>query len=117
MELAVCIPILVPIVFAAIEAAGMIFAQQALQTTAYETARIAVKPGSTDAEAIKWGEQVIQLRKVQGTSISISPSVDGLAPGIDVTVTVTADIAANRLLPTWFFDADDLSASCTMQRE
>ncbi len=95
----------------------MIFVQQALQTTAYETARVAVKPGSSNAEAVNWGDQLVQLRKVQGANISINPAVDGLEPGTDVTVTVTADIEANRMLPTWFFNASDLTASCTMKRE
>lgn len=95
----------------------MIFVQQALQTTAYETARVAVNRGSTDAEAIRWGDQVIEMRRVQAASISISPSVNDLEPGTDVTVTVTADVDANRMLPAWFFNSRDLSASCTMQRE
>jgi hypothetical protein len=115
MEIAVCIPILVPIVFASIEAASMIFVQQALQTTAYETARVAVSPGATDADAVSWGTQMIELRNVKGASISIHPPAG--SPGSDVTVTVTASTDANRLLPTWFFNAGDLSASCTMKRE
>ncbi len=95
----------------------MIFVQQALQTTAYETARAAVKTDSTNAEATSWGTQMLQLRNVKAGSLSIRPRVNDLPPGTMVTVTVTADTDANRLLPAWFFNTGDMTASCTMQRE
>jgi hypothetical protein len=43
--------------------------------------------------------------------------VNGLPEGSQITVTVTAPIGTNRIMPEWFFGAGDLSAQCTVLRE
>jgi hypothetical protein len=122
VELAVCLPVIVPLVFASIEAANMVFLQEALQTTAYETARLAVKIGSSKDEALSWGGQMLTLHNVQGGSITIQPldelgGLGGVLPGTMLTITATAPISSNRLLSGWFFSSGNLSATCVMQRE
>lgn len=118
VECAMCLPMLVAIVFGAIEACSLIFVQQSLQTTAYETARLAASPQVDNATAQAAGAQLIAQRKIQGGSVTVSESnVAGYATLKYVTATATAPVASNRLLPGWFFTQSNLTAQCTMLSE
>jgi len=118
VEFAVCLPILVSIVFGSIEGCSMIFLQQSLQTAAYEAARTAVRPVSSTAEAVNRGQFLLHERNVKSGNVSVEPSDVSTTPaGSQVTVTATAPSDANRILPCWFFSKEQLSASCTMLKE
>lgn len=106
------------VVFASIEACSLIFLQQSLQTTAYETVRFAVAPRSTGAAAIARGEGVLADRRVNGATIELDPlNVDALDAGLPVEVTVTAPLGANRLFPAFFYGDQQLQATAVMMRE
>lgn len=118
VELAVCIPVISLIVFASIEACSMIFLQQAIQATAYETARFAVAPRSTSASAITRGQTVLDDRRVRGGTIELDPSdMSTTDAGEEVEVTVTVPLDLNRIMPTFFYGSQTLRAQVTMLRE
>jgi Flp pilus assembly protein TadG len=118
VECAVCLPLLVTIVFGAIEACSMIFVQQSLQTVAYETARRAASPLVDNATAEAYGNQLLTQRKVNSGSVTVAgETVAGYSQLELVTVTASAPIAANRMLPNWFLGASNLTARCTMLNE
>jgi Flp pilus assembly protein TadG len=118
VEFAVCMPVIVVIVFASIEACSMIFLKQALEITAYETVRAAIAMGGTSDAAKARGDEMLAQRNVKQGSVTIAPGgVQSLAPGTQVTVTATAPIGANRVISSWFFSSGDLSASCMMLKE
>lgn len=118
VECAICLPLLVTIVFGAIEACSMIFVQQALKTTAYECARMAASPLGDHTTAQALGVQMLDDRNVAGGAVTI---VQAPMPGVSqmevVTVTATAPVASNRILPRWFFADSTLSAQCSMVDE
>jgi hypothetical protein len=96
----------------------MIFLQQSLQTTAYETARFAVNPRSTAAVALARGEGVLADRGVQGADITLDPpNVESIDAGIPIEITVTAPLASNRLFPAFFYGDQNLQATAVMLRE
>ncbi len=118
VELAVCLPVIVLIVFASIEACSMIYLQQTLQTAAYETARFAVTPRSTSDIASARGVQVLEDRRVTGGTITFTPDDLSTTPrGTYVVVRVSAAIADNRIMPDFFFGNQQLQAEVTMLRE
>ncbi len=118
VELAVCLPVIILIVFASIEACSMVFLQQALQTTAYETGRFAVAPRSTTAAALARGDQVLADRNVQGAEISLDPvNMEATDRGNPVVIRVEAPLDENRLFPAFFFGGQQLAAEVTMLRE
>lgn len=118
VELAVCLPVILLLVLASIEACTLIFVQQSLETTAYETARFAVSPRSTSASALARGNQVISDRELQGARITLDPSdMTAAGRGQLVEVTVSAPFDRNRLFPSFFFGSQTLTADVTMQRE
>ena len=117
-EMAVCLPVVVLVVVASIEACSLIFLQQAIQTTAYETARFAVAPLSTSANAVARGTQVLTDRNVSGGTIAINPAlVENVDRGTLVVSTVEAPLSANRLLPEFFYGDQTMTATVTMMRE
>lgn len=118
VELAVCLPVIILIIFASIEACSLIFLQQGLQTAAYETARFAVTPKSRSATAITRGEQVLNDRAIRAATVELSPSdMERTAPGTLVVASVQASLGANRVMPDFFYGNQQLTATATMMKE
>ena len=115
VEMAVCLPVLVLLTLASIEACTMIFVQQTLETTAYEAARFAVSPTAVAADGIVRGQQVIDDRGLVDAQINVDPSTP--QRGDNVTATVTAPFDSNRMFPQFFFGNQLLSADVTMRKE
>lgn len=118
VELAVCLPVVLLLVLASIEACTLVFVQQSLETTAYETARFAVSPGSDSVMALARGDQVIADRQLNNAQITLNPgNMSTTNKGELVEVTVTAPFDNNRIFPAFFFGSQLLTADVTMQRE
>ena len=118
VELAICLPIMVALVLGAIETCTMIHTQQALHVGAYEAARVAIQPDRTSADAILAANNVLASQGVNSATVVLSPAdVSTLNPGRRITVTVTANIDANRISPTFFFTRTNLRAVCVMVKE
>jgi Flp pilus assembly protein TadG len=117
-ELAVCLPVLVLLVLAMIEACSMIFLKQSLTVAAYEGVRAALAPDAVAADAIAAGESVLDDRSVEGATVTVSPAdVASLSPGEYITVTVSAPTDANSIIPGSFLTGRTLSASAVMMKE
>src|SRR5882762_9040916 len=74
VEFAVCLPVVMLVVFASIEASSMIFLKIDLQTTAYESARVGSAPTGTSADAISRGNDFLTQRNVHGGTVQTSPA-------------------------------------------
>ena len=107
VELAVCLPLLVLIVFGSIQAADLIYLKHAVTSAAYEGLMEVSKPNATNASVTARAQQVLDARSVSSSTIQIKPNgtqVDQLTAGDDVRVVVTANVTANLPL-TGFFTA------------
>ncbi|HEX6961937.1 MAG TPA: TadE/TadG family type IV pilus assembly protein [Lacipirellula sp.] len=117
-ELAVCLPVLVLLVLAMIEACTMIFLKQSLTVASYEGIRQALQPSASVADVEAKCNAVLVDRRVQGGQITIRPrNFQSLAPGEFIEVTVSAPAGANSVIPGSFFRGRTLSASATMMKE
>jgi len=117
-ELAVCLPLVVLLVIASIEACSAIFLKQSLTVAAYEGVRAAVAPGGTSSSVQATCNQVLADRRVNGAAVTVSPSnISALAPGEYVNVTVTAPCSSNSLVPTSFYRGRSLSTTASMMIE
>lgn len=118
VELAVCLPVIVLLVFGGVEASHMIFLRQTMTQAAYAGARIAARNDSTNADVESVAQSVLTLRNIQGASISVSPeATEERARGENLTVTVSAPCNANSAGPSWFFRNQSLTTTVTMVKE
>lgn len=118
VEFAVCLPVILIIVFGAIEAASMLFLRQTMIQSSYESAKIAIKTNADNSRAILAAEEVARGRRVRDFTVSFNPSdISTAAPGELITVTVTAPGNANSLLPIGPFKDRIVSAQAVMVKE
>lgn len=118
VELAVCLPILVVLVFASIEACNMIFIRQALNASAYEGIRVAVRPDGTNQEVIDRCQAILDARTIHDATISISrPNVAAVLPGEPIEVVVSANCDANNAGPSWFFKGRKVEGHASFVKE
>ena len=117
-ELAACLPVIVLLTFASIEASTMIFVDQALCVAGYEGVRLAIQGDATNDEVIAKCEAVLENRQVVGATVSIEPDdVSAVNSGEPIAITVSAPSDANAVGPAMFFWDTTLSATSTMVKE
>lgn len=118
VELALCLPLILLLVFGSIEVTDAIFLKQALKTAAYEGARTATGSHVTAQQAQDAAVAILKARGVTGGTVSVSPAITAATPsGTLVTVTVQASLStANSLTTTNFsgFLGQTYTSSVTM---
>ena len=117
-ELAVCLPVVVLIVLATIESCSAIFLKQSLTISAYEGIRAAIAKGATTASVQTACNQVLDDRRIQGSTVTLTPAkISSLKPGDFIDVTVSAPCNSNSPVPTTFFRGKTMSAKASMMIE
>lgn len=117
-ELAVCLPVIILLTFASIEASTMIFVEQALCIAGYEGVRLAIQGDATNDDVIDRCEEFLGNRQVVGATISIEPDdVSVVQSGEPITITVSAPSDDNAVGPPMFFWGTTLAAKSTMVKE
>jgi hypothetical protein len=117
-ELAICLPLLVMLVLASIEACTMIFLDHGLSITSYEGIRVAVAYDATNTSVLARCNQIINERGIDDASITITPANVATVPrGQPIAITVSAPCDANGLIPPWFYGGQSMSATTTMVKE
>jgi Flp pilus assembly protein TadG len=118
VEFAVCLPVIILVVFGGIEAASMLFLRQTLVQASYEGAKTAIKNRGTTDLAINSATQVLNGRSLNNFTIEVDPPNVELAPsGQLVTITVTAPGDENSLFPFGPFKNQNVVASASMVKE
>ena len=117
-ELAICLPLIVFLLLASLEACSMIFLDHSLTIASYEGVRMGINYDGTNAQVIARCNQVVAARGVDGATISINPAnVATVDRGTPIRITVSAPCESNALLPLWFYNGRTLSSSTTMVKE
>jgi Flp pilus assembly protein TadG len=118
VEFAVCLPIIVLLGFASIEACTMIYLKQSLTISAYEGGRTAITPGATSADVIADCTQVLSDRGVQGATIVLNPSdITTAAESTYLEINVTAPCDQNLIAGAWFFEGKTLNGRSIYMKE
>ncbi len=118
VELAVCLPVIVLLVFASLEGANMLFLREAVVQAAYETAKSVAKTNGVQATAQTLGEQVLNSRGVTTPTIAFVPAnVQVLPPGAQFTVTVSVAGDSRSVTGIGPFNGLTIQARATMLKE
>ena len=116
-ETAVMLPVLVIIVFGAIELANGVYLQQTLSVAAYEGARELSRPGATREDAEQRIAAVLLAREVDDYDVDVYPTVTPATPrGTEVTVSITAPASEYSVGPVRFFQGRFLNRQVRMVR-
>ncbi|TWU46363.1 TadE-like protein [Rubripirellula tenax] len=118
VELAVCLPVLVILTLATIEACTLLFVQQSLKTTAFEGARVGIVPGAMATNVAFQCETLLDDHSVQSYTVEMDPADPAtLKQGDWFTVTVTAAFADNTMAGGWLYIDKTLQKSVSLRAE
>lgn len=118
VEFAVCLPVLIILVFGAIEASSFIFLKQALNVAAYEGVREAVRLGSDNASGNARAENILNSRNIQDFVISFpNGETSDLDRGEIVIVEVSAPTSTNSPLAGQFINNRVIASRVVMIKE
>lgn len=116
VELAVCLPVLVLVTLATVEACTMLFVQQTLKVTAFEGARVGIVPSAQAANVDYQCRTILDDHNVQGYSVTMDPSApETLESGDWFTVTTTATFVDNSLIGGWLYADKTLTRSVSLR--
>jgi hypothetical protein len=117
-EAAICLPLLVILTFASIEACDAIFLSHSLNVACYETIRVAVKPKSENTDADAMASNTLADQHVNNATVTYDPpDISNVDRGQPITISISAPVASNSILPSWFFTGRTLGARVTMVKE
>ncbi|HQZ68843.1 MAG TPA: TadE/TadG family type IV pilus assembly protein [Planctomycetaceae bacterium] len=117
VEMAVALPLLVTLVFGAIEMANAIFLRQSLNIAAYEAAKVITRPGNNESLARTRCQEVLTVRKVSTYTLTFSPAVTTSTPrGTQVTVTLSASASNLSYGPLQFMSGKTTTSTVVMVR-
>ncbi len=117
VEFALCLPLLMILVFGSIEASNAIYLRQAMTIATYEAAQIASGVGGTDATAIQRANEILATYNIAGASVDVSPSITAATEsGTAIKVTIGAPSNSNSIGPNWFFKDTTYTREFTMNR-
>lgn len=118
IEFAVCLPILVLLVFGAIEASSFIFLKQSLSVAAYEGVREAVRVTSNNADGVNRAENILSARLINDFQIDFPNGEAGAAArGDTIAIEVSAPTATNSPLAGRWLTNRTLTARVVMVKE
>lgn len=118
VEFAVCLPVLVLLVFGSIEASSFIFLKQSLNVAAYEGIREAVRLDGDNASGDARAINILNSRGVNDFSVSFpSGETSTLPRGRDVVIEVSAPTISNSPLAGQFIPNRIVTARVVMLKE
>lgn len=101
-----------------LDACNMIFIKQALTAAAYEGAREATEPTSTNTDVTTRVNEVLSARGITSYSLVTTPTdVTTSALGAPVTVTVSTANGGMSIVPSAYRQNTNLTAQVVMLRE
>ncbi len=117
VEMAVTLPLLVTLVFGAIEMANAVFLRQSLNIAAYEAAKVITRPGNNETLARTRCQEVLTVRKVGTYTLTFSPTITtSTARGTQVTVTLSAPASNLSYGPMQFMSGKTTTSTVVMVR-
>lgn len=118
VEFAVCLPVIILLVFGSIEASSFIFLKQSLNAAAYEGVREAIRLGSDSNAGTERATAILNARGVSDFVIEFPSGDAGAADrGEEVVITVSAPTGNNRPITGQFLADRMIVARVVMVKE
>ena len=116
IEVALCLPILLTVLFGCYEMAHANMLLHATESAAYEGARVGIVPGATKEKISTAAGQMLNSVGIRNFTIQVTPDIIE-SDTQRVNVQVIVPFRANTLLPSWFVDDPQFRGECELSRE
>jgi hypothetical protein len=118
VEFAVCLPVIILLVFGSIEASSFIFLKQSLNVAAYEGLRESIRVGSDNADGVDRAQNILVSRNVRDFQVSFPNGDSGAASrGDEIVIEVSAPTQTNSPLAGQYVTNRMLTARVVMVKE
>ncbi len=118
VELAVCLPVIVVLVFGALEGANILFCKQAMVEAAYESCKHASRADGTSAHANTLATDILKARRVNRSTITFTPANVELAnPGQEVSVNIKVSANERTYTRLGLFNNRTIEVNATMLKD
>ncbi len=108
VELAVCLPVVMLIVWGTLDLANMLHTRNASQAAAYGSVSVAVADGGTDAQVISTCQSLLAQRGISNATVTVThPTVKGMS-ATQVTIRVPPQ---TNLSGSWLYSGT-IEARC-----
>lgn len=105
VELALCLPVVLLLTFATVEACHFIHLKQSLKIAAFEGVRVGIVRGADASNVQAQCQLFLDSRGVNEYSLGFTPANPASIPEGDYfRVTVSAPCSSNSLFSGWFYD-------------
>jgi len=99
VEFALCLPLILAMVFGVVQTSNAIYLQQALTAAAYEAGNIVCVTGGTSTTAMSNANAVLTAMRVASPTVTIAPTVtNNTTTGTEITITCSAPLSSNSLI-------------------
>lgn len=118
-ELAICLPVIVLILFASIQACNLIYLKHATVSAAYEGALELSKSNASNSSVESRVQQVLAAQNVTGATIAIEPvgvNISQAPAGSPITIVVDAPTAGNISMTGFFPSPQNLETRLVATR-
>ena len=116
VEVALCLPLLLTVLFACYELARANMILHATESAAYEGARVGIIPGATSEKIKTASGSLLSSVGITKFTIHVNPSViDETTENVDVSVLVP--FRENMTLPPLFMADPTFRGNCSLSRE
>lgn len=118
VELAVCLPVIVILVFGSIEVSHFIHLKQDLTICAYEAAKVAAKSGKSMQDVQQRFLEIAEAKGVTDATLTVQPDIDqNISAGEEITLTALAPAESNKRMPVRYFRNRQLRAVVVMVKQ
>ncbi|HUG68446.1 MAG TPA: TadE/TadG family type IV pilus assembly protein [Pirellulaceae bacterium] len=118
VELCICLPLFITILFGSIEVSNLIYLRESLCLASYEAARQAVALDATHEEIEERAKELLRSRGILDPTITFNPSdMTTVSAGEPVSVTVSVPTSSQTLLPKIVYGQQTVSAQTSFVKE
>ncbi len=115
IELAVCLPLLVTIVFGSIQTCRWVHMRESLHVAAYEAGRAVTRQDVTAQEGERRAMELLRARGVENATVQfVPPKVDVLPSGTEIWISITAPISKHA---NYAYGNQKISVTATFVKE
>ncbi len=118
VEFAICLPVILFIVFAGMDVTTVLRAKQVVVETTHETARVVATNEVNEDQCRQFAIDLLSQKDLTGSTVDFDPVPSvGMPRGTPITVTISVPVAGNCTVISRLFTSLAVESQSTVSRE